>query len=114
MNKRERNWNIPSDWFAHFCSTIIIFGIALASGPFLSMLTFLNLGDPARIYQCALAAGCTGIALLLIARLPLYRSRRYWAVGSDLLDRPHRWYRRAAFSTIGMSILLFLVVWLHM
>ncbi len=54
-----------------------------------------------------------GALLLLLARLPLYRERRFWTVGPRQLDQKHRRLCWLAYAFVTVSLLLLLVVWLR-
>lgn len=55
-----------------------------------------------------LSAGI-GIVLLFLARLPLYRQRRFFAFGPKLLDESHRRLYRWAYRFICLGGLLMLL-----
>jgi hypothetical protein len=50
---------------------------------------------------------------LFLARLPLYRARRFWTVGPRQLDRKHRRYYWLAYVAVTVSLLLLWIVWLR-
>ena len=60
-----------------------------------------------------LGLGVLGALLLLFARLPLYRERRFWTVGPRQLDQKHRRFYWLAYAFVTASLLLMLVVWLR-
>jgi hypothetical protein len=51
--------------------------------------------------------------LLFIARLPLYRQRRFWTFGPRQLDRKHRRFYWLANTAVVVSVLLLLLVLLR-
>ncbi len=64
------------------------------------------------MYGLGVGAGILGVLLLLLARLPLYRERRFWTVGPRELDRKHRRFYWLAYACVASSLVLLLVVWL--
>jgi hypothetical protein len=50
-----------------------------------------------------------GVVLLFLARLPLYRQRRFFAFGPKLLDESHRRLYRWAYGFICLGGLLLLL-----
>ena len=95
--------------------------LALLLIPFIGVLTAFLLPAVARLkttevgalYGVGVGVGILGAALLLVARLPLYRERRFWKVGPGQLDRKHRRFSWLAYVCITGSLLLLLVVWLR-
>lgn len=57
----------------------------------------------------AMAFAGVGVVLLFLARLPLYRQRRFFAFGSRLLDEPHRRLYRWAYRFLCLGGLLLLL-----
>ena len=113
MSKRDSNWYIPPDWLCQFG---IILAIAFATGLsclLLPIISRLKSGNVGALYCFGLGAGLVGIILLLAARLPLYRARRFWALGPRKLDRTHRRLYWLAYLSVAMSLFLMWIVWLR-
>lgn len=109
MSKRESDWHVPGDWLAILGMMVIIPSAALLVSMVLPALT----GDVAVLYGLGVGAGVVAAILLFMARLPLYRARRFWTFGPRLLDRRHRWYYWLAYIAVGISLVLLWVVWLR-
>ena len=62
------------------------------------------------IYLVALGFAVVGIVLLALAKLPLYRQRRFFSFGSRFLDSPHRRLYRLAYGMVAASIVLLLLL----
>lgn len=58
----------------------------------------------------SLALGLIGIALLFLARLPLYRQGRFLSIGPGRLDRAHKRLYWCAYGFIGASIALMSII----
>ena len=76
---------------------------ALSSFAFTAILRARNEGD-LTILWVAIGIGAIGSSLLLWARLPLNRKRRFFAVGPRRLDARHRRIYRTAWTMILLSI----------
>jgi hypothetical protein len=65
------------------------------------------------LYGFGLGAGVIGAVLLFVARLPLYKQRRFWTIGPMQLDRKLRRIYWLAYAFVVASLLLLGVVWLR-
>jgi hypothetical protein len=113
MSKRDSNWYIPSDWLWHLGMFLMIPCIAILAGVLLPVVARLKTADVGVLYGVGLAAGIVGVLLLFIARLPLYRERRFWTLGPRQLDEKHRRFYWMAYIAVAVSLLLFWIVWLR-
>jgi hypothetical protein len=113
MSKRDSNWYVPADWLWHFGMFLIIPCVALLASILLPVIARLKTADIAALYFSGVAAGVLGVLLLFIARLPLYRARRFWTLGPRQLDRKHRRYYWLAYVAVTVSLLLLWIVWLR-
>ena len=87
---------------------LFFFGPALIAFPTLvawPILRRVREGDPLLPF-IALGLALLGIALLFVARLPLYRQRRFLVFGPALLDSTHRKLYRCAYVFIASAVLL--------
>lgn len=109
MSKRNSDWYIPPEWGMF----IVIPCIAVLSSMLLPLVAQLKTGDMRALYGFGLGAGVIGALLLLVARLPLYKQRRFWTIGPMLLDRKHRRIYWLAYVFVAASLLLLGVVWLR-
>jgi hypothetical protein len=99
----EHRWAFPPDLL--FALGIPIIFVALVTEWVLDWLFRARTGDP-WFFGAAVAIGVAGIAMLFVARLPLYRQHRFWCIGSrELPDRSRVLYRRA-YCLITVSVLL--------
>ena len=87
--------------------------IVLFAGVLLPLVARLNTTDVGVLYGIGLAAGTAGVLMLFIARLPLYRERRFWTFGPRPLDAKHRRFYWLAYIAVAVSLLLFWIVWLR-
>jgi hypothetical protein len=92
---------------------ILLFGpllIAIPTWLLLPIVVRTGQGDPTLLIIGIGLALC-GIDLLLLARLPLYRQRRFFTFGPRLLDARHRALYRCAYVFIAAAMVLLVVVW---
>jgi len=68
-------------------------------------LNELRSADAWRSFYFALTVAIVGIAILFLARLPLYRQRKFLTFGPRLLDARHRKLYWTAYFFIGISVL---------
>lgn len=103
--------DFPADFFALFSSAIITLIFAVFTGLLFTPLFHARTGD-ATILWVAIVLTTIGIVLLFVARLPLYRQRRFLTLGPCTLDERHRMIYRWAYRFIGASLIL--LVMLHL
>ena len=113
MSKRDSNWYIPADWLFHLGNLVIIPCIVILASVLLPAVARLKTTDVATLYGLGVGVGLVGILLLFIARLPLYRQRRFWTVGPRELDRKHRRFYWLAYAAVLLSLFLLWIVWLR-
>jgi|ERR1017187_3037283 hypothetical protein len=113
MSKRNSNWYVPKDWLWHLGMLVNLVCIPVLACMLLPIVARLRATDVGTLYGVGVGAGVVGILLLFIARLPLYRQRRFWTVGPRQLDRKRRRFYRLAYGSVTASLLLLLVVWLR-
>jgi hypothetical protein len=70
-------------------------------------------GDPTMLYV-ALVVAAVGVVLLFMARLPLYRERRFFTFGPGALDQRHRRLYRWAYGFIAAGVVLMVLLHLVM
>ncbi|MCW5555892.1 MAG: hypothetical protein KIS67_27510 [Verrucomicrobiae bacterium] len=107
MKQREHNktdgWSFPPDLGALLSPILLIIAILyLSSGLFWAKTT----GDTS-LFHLALFLGSAGALLLLVARIPLYRQRRFFTLGPGALTGIYRKLYYAAYALIVPSILFF-------
>ena len=108
--KKSSDWYFPPD-------------VAAVLGPILAILVFLyvsfgvsmakRFGDTS-LFHFALFLGGIGAVLLFLARLPLYRQRRFFTLGPRSLSGIHRKLYYAAYLFIVPSAALLLVLLVSM
>ena|SRR5665213_2724164 len=102
--KKSDDWYFPPEVIGSLLPLII--GIVLSVFGFLTTsLLNARAGDPTMLWL-AVVVGIIGIALLFVARLPLYRQRRFFTFGPGALDTRHRKFYRWAYLFIGASVVL--------
>jgi hypothetical protein len=113
-NKKQSDRQLPEEVLGFLSSIFFMPAIAaiavLAAMILLSITSFRGM-DITRLFWAGLAAGISGVILLFLARLPLYRQRRFWTFGSRGLDRFHRRLYWLAYLVELTSIGLLLIVW---
>ena len=103
---KESAWQFPPDIAALLGLYYIIIPMALVGGwlgP--AIYNARSIGDRSALWG-ALALGGIGTVLLFLARLPLYRERRFLALGPSALDARHRRLYWWAWCFIAASIAL--------
>lgn len=113
MSKRDSNWYVPADWLWHLGLFLMVPCIVLLAGVLMPVVARLKTTDVGILYAVGLAAGIAGVLLLFIARMPLYRVRRFWTFGPRRLDAKHRRFYWLAYIVVAVSLLLFGIVWLR-
>jgi hypothetical protein len=61
-------------------------------------------------FLIAIGLGIIGIVLLFLARLPLYRQKRFFVFGPKHLDAAHRKLYQAAYAFVWISVFLLLLL----
>jgi hypothetical protein len=106
MSKNKSDGHVPSDWkFLGSLYIIPVIGLLAAIS-----LPAMNISHVIGLYQTALGLGCMGIILLFLARLPLYRQRRFFTFGPKALPLFHRKLYWCAYAAIIPSIFLLLTI----
>jgi hypothetical protein len=113
MKKRDSDWYIPPEALGLLSTLLSIPCIAVLIGVLLPIVAGLKTADVVALYGVGVGAGVVGAALLFIARIPLYRRRRFWTFGPRYLDRKHRRIYWLAYAFVSTGLLLFWVVWLR-
>jgi len=111
MEKKSSNWYFPPDLGCLLFSWIWIALIAILAGGILPLISKLRSGDVLEIFYTALGLSGIGTILLFLARLPLYRQRRFLTFGPRQLGRFHRRLYWLAYLFVFASIGLITVVW---
>lgn len=114
MSHRESNSQIPTDWLWHLGLLVMALGAVLLSSILLPVLDRLRSPDLEILYGCGVGAGALSVVFLFLARLPVYRQRRFWTVGPRELDRKHRCFYWLAYGLLTISLLALAIVWARM
>jgi hypothetical protein len=112
MNGKKSDWYVPPDWACLFGLWFVLPAEVILTSCLLPALRQLKGADAVDVFYGGLALGCFGIVLLFLARLPLYRQRRFWTFGPSALPKLHRKLYWLACLLVGASVLLLGVVWL--
>ena len=83
--------------------------VLIIVGCFLPVVLSTRQGD-LRLFWIALVLAVTGLLLLFIARLPLYRQGKYFTFGSKALPEGRRRMYRIAYVFIGLSAAIMLLL----
>ncbi|HZM01577.1 MAG TPA: hypothetical protein VFC44_01015 [Candidatus Saccharimonadales bacterium] len=113
MNKRNSDWYISPDWLWGAGPLIMLACISLLGSQLLTIMAQLQTADIRTLYGFGLGAGVLGAILLFVARLPLYKQRRFWVFGPRQLDRKHRRIYWVACILVAVGLLWLGVVWLR-
>jgi hypothetical protein len=113
MSKRRSDWFVPGDLFALFGMMVIIPSVAVLGSMLLPMFGRLKTADAENLYTLGVAIGFLGVLFLFIARLPLYRARRFRTIGPGQLDATHRCYYWLGYAAVFVSLVLLWLVWLR-
>ena len=100
------DWYVPADIAFFFGLYFIVIPVALLSGKLITLLSSARRSGDTTLLYSALAFGLVGTVLLFLARLPLYRQRRFFTFGPGALDKSHRKLYRWAYRFLGVSVLL--------
>jgi hypothetical protein len=111
MEKKSSNWYFPADLICLLFLWIGIPAIAIFTCDIMSLLSSLTSADALRLFCSALGFAVVGTVLLFLARLPLYRQRKFWTVGPRDLDQPHHRLYWLAYLFVLTSIGLLVVGW---
>lgn len=106
---KPSNWHFPPDFLAMLGTLFGALFFATFSGLVLPPLFRARKGDTTVLWV-ALALAAIGIVLLFIARLPLYRQRRFFTFGPGALDKRHRRIYLGAYCFIVTSAALLLAI----
>ena len=113
MSKRNSDWYIPPDWRWILFMQFVFPCIAVLAPLLFPVVARLKTADARALYGFGLGAGVIGAVLLFMARLPLYKRRRFGTIGPTQLDRKHRRIYWLAYVFVAASLLLLAVVWLR-
>ena len=97
-------WYFPPDLSLSLMPVVSGMGVVVVL-PIINSLRSGELTVP--LLGCLFAVG--GVVALFLARLPLYRQRRFFSSGPKLLDEPHRRLYRWAYHFICLGWLLLLL-----
>jgi hypothetical protein len=104
MKKWFKDWApLPPDMVALTFTPIIIIAVTLLTT---NLLWLVLRGGVLSVFLTAIATGVLGVALLLFARLPLYRRGQFFSFGPRMLDAPHRKLYWRAYGLVVLSVLL--------
>ena len=114
MSKKRSDWHLPEEVLGFLSSVFLMPGIAaigVLTAMLLPFIASLRGMDITRLFSVGLGAGVFGVLMLFLARLPLYRQRRFWTLGPRELDRFHRRLYWLAYLLVGTSIVFLVDVW---
>lgn len=113
MNKRDSDWYVPRDWLCLLGMSGVPLVIGLLASILIPLVLRLKAGDLRALCGVGLGVGVISIVMLFVARLPLYKQRRFWSIGPTHLDRTHRRIYWLAYVFVVASLVLLGVVWLR-
>lgn len=109
ISNPRSDWYFPRDWLAilaiNFAPILALLVVAVLLPPLLNTAH----GDPTFFLE-AMAIGCVGLVLLLIAKMPLYRQHKYLCFGPRLLPPKQRKLYWISYGFIGTSILIMVLL----
>jgi hypothetical protein len=106
MSKRDSNWNVSLDMLVLLGPFLVLPCVAILASLPLAIIAQLKTGDLFALYRLGLGTGALSVILLFIARLPLYRKRRFWAVGPGNLDPKHRRIYWLAYILLAATVMV--------
>ncbi len=107
---KKSDWYFPPDMAVLFGLYFVVLPLALLGGWFATHLYNAKSTGDVTLLWFAIAVGACGTVLLFLARLPLYRQRRFLVFGPRDLDEKHRRLYWWAYRLIGASVLLLLLL----
>jgi ABC-type Fe3+-siderophore transport system permease subunit len=113
-NKKRSDRQLPEEVIGLLSSIFFmpaIAAIGVLAAMLLPSITSFRGMDVTRLFWVGVATGISGVILLFLARLPLYRQRRFWTFGPRELDRFHRRLYWLAYLVVLASLGLLLIVW---
>jgi hypothetical protein len=113
MGKNEPDEQLLPGWTFDGLVQFTVMVIGLLLIVFLPILSRLLTADLTDLYWSGLGVGGLGVLLLFLARLPLYRQRRFFTLGSKALPELHRKLYKIAYGVVISSVLLLGIVWLR-
>jgi hypothetical protein len=112
MSKKSSDWYVPPDWAFQFGWLLICPAVAILASFLLPALGQIKEAKAVDLFYCGLALACFGIVLLFLARLPLYRQRKFLTFGPRELPAFHRKLYWLAYLFVVASVLSLAFVWL--
>jgi uncharacterized membrane protein YidH (DUF202 family) len=109
MNWDKSAWYVPRDWLLNFDANFIPIAALIVAICFLPTIQRARHGDPT-LFLMALALAVIGIILLFLARLPLYRQRRFFTFGPKTLPTRNKRMYWVAYGFIGSSMFVMLLL----
>jgi hypothetical protein len=113
MGKRLSDWFGPPGALINLLGLIPVAIIAILAGVLLPVLESLQSADLYKLYFSGLGIAGFGAILLFLARLPLYRKGRFWAIGPGELNKTYRRLYWLAYLIILAGLGLLGIVWLR-
>src|SRR5687768_10146566 len=104
-SNKNSKWGFPADIALYFAPFIAGFPVTVLLIALRGPLARAKEGDFTLLVIASAFSGA-GIGLLFLARLPLYRQRRFFTFGSSALDAPHRRLYRWAYGFIVGGVVL--------
>ena len=114
MSKKQSDWYVPAEVLGLLGTVLLVPAIAVLAGLALPIIFKLENAEPFQLFSWGLSSGVFGITVLLRARGPLYRQRRFWTFGPRELDRKHRILYWIAHVFTLTSVTLLVIVWFRL
>jgi hypothetical protein len=108
MKEDRSEWYIPADWMAHLgCFLMIVLNIsAMMILPAIANAKKGNL----TLFILSLVLSLIGVVLLFLARLPLYRQRRFFTIGPAALPESHKRIYQVAWRFIAAGLVIMILL----
>ena len=113
-SQKKSDWYFPTDLGCLLFSWIWIVVIAFLAGGILPLIAKLKSADILELFYVALGSATVGTIFLFLARLPLYRQRRFLTFGPKNLDRIQRKLYWLAYVFVVVSLLLLAIIWFRL
>ena len=108
MKADRSEWYVPADWLFHL-GCLLMIPLSLLAGLLVPAISSARRGD-LTLFILSLALSLIGVVLLFLARLPLYRQRRFFTIGSAVLPESHRRIYRVAWRFIASGLFIMVLL----
>lgn len=113
MSKKRPRSGLPEEVLGLLGTVFWMPAIAVLAASILPPITNLQRVEVSALFWAGISTGASGVVALFVARLPLYRERRFFAFGPRALDSFHRRLYWLACLLVVAGIACLGMVWLR-